>query len=389
VTDATPSAQRALSRHTIGGSGQFAVEGRHLNAHCRVPGSPFSAGLLLVPNGPDSPPPVVTFGPINAAGFDALTCLFATSSQPEQAAPLTLTVAVLSGESKPLAESELVVSVGKRAALTLCFPPRQDGFCLRVQVSTDGPVNGRGLGGVALHYLVAYRDNELIRLFNAAGSDKGSETYWGDGFPHLYALAYRALFAPLRSERFNFLEIGMGTDAPSLRAWRDFLPSAILYGYDINDFSFFSQRDTHMFQGDQSSRTDIGRFLEAAGMPEFRIIIDDGSHASSHQQISLAALFEQLEPSGVYIIEDLDWQPYAEVPTTRDMLRTFIEQGRIESPFVSEDEARRLESSIGSVDIYRPNDFEFAAITKRAARHQLTGCWGALPPSGVAWQDGA
>jgi hypothetical protein len=49
-----------------------------------------------------------------------------------------------------------------------------------------------------MRYLAAYADNELMRLFNSAGSDKGSEVYWGEGgVPHLYALLYQPLLAPL------------------------------------------------------------------------------------------------------------------------------------------------------------------------------------------------
>jgi len=57
----------------------------------------------------------------------------------------------------------------------------------------------------------------------------------------------------------------------------------------------------------------------------FDIIIDDGSHASHHQQIALAHLFPHLAPGGLYCIEDLHYQPAdMELPgisTTREFLR--------------------------------------------------------------------
>jgi hypothetical protein len=282
-------------------------------------------------------------------------------------------VQVLGAAHEIIAESTLVISDGGKAAVTLQFRPDPSGVHLRVTASQGA--GAAAARGIRMGYLVAYRDNELMRLCNAVGSDKGSEVYWGETYPHLYALTYYALFAPWRDARFNFLEIGLDAatyyggepvDAPSLRAWRAFFPNAVLYGYDRNDFGFFDQPDTRVFRGDQSSRTDIAGFLGQAGLPSFRIIIDDASHASSHQQISLAALFERVEPGGLYIIEDLDWQPYEELPKTRDLLQRFIDVGTIDSPFLSADEARALEATIERIDVYRPNDCAFAVITKKS-----------------------
>ena len=154
-------------------------------------------------------------------------------------------------------------------------------------------------------------------------------------------------------------------DAPSLRAWRQFFPNATLYGYDIEDFSGFSQPGTVLFQGDQSSRESLNRFLETYGSPFFRLVIDDGSHASSHQQVALAALFPQVEPGGMYIIEDLDWQPFEESPTTAEMLRNFVARNTIDSPFLRDDEIRYLQGAIDRVAFFKPNDSTFAVIVKK------------------------
>jgi hypothetical protein len=68
------------------------------------------------------------------------------------------------------------------------------------------------------------------------------------------------------------------------------------------------------------NRTDLVR-LAAVG--PFDVIIDDASHASRHQQIALDVLFSFVKPGGLYIIEDLHWQPPGDIgPQTRRLLRS-------------------------------------------------------------------
>ena len=365
---------RALSRHTGAHAHRFEVHGAHLNAWCRVPGSPFADGLLLLPNPPDHGWPAVTFGPIQEERVDAITCLFVSPPRPEHANRLAVRVRVQTAGGETLAESEIVLGNGDRAPVTLRFGGQSsDGLRLALEVGFDHFAGGPVYGSVKMRYFAAYADNELMRLFNSAGSDKGSEVYWGEGVPHMYALTYEPLLSALRERHFNLLEIGLDTasqltgdpdDAPSLRAWREFFPYATLFGYDINDFGFFEQRDTRTFQGDQASPDQLRRFIQENGHPRFTLIVDDGSHVPSHQQIALAHLFEHLEPRGVYVIEDLSWQPYEESPTTAEVLRRFMHERRVESPFIPRECACILESQIADVSIYRPNDSELAVITK-------------------------
>lgn len=245
---------------------------------------------------------------------------------------------------------------------------------LRLAVRLESDTGDEVFPAVALGYLLAYADNPLAQLCNAAGSDKGTEHGVGAGVPHCYALEYFDLFSPFRKDSFSLLEIGLQEssadrvrpdDAPSLRVWRDFFPSARCFGYDIVDFSHVAGERMVTFQGDQGSRPDLGRFLETHDWPSFRVVIDDGSHASSDQQVSLAILFPSVEEGGFYIIEDLNWQPYPESPTTLEVLREYLERGNIASPHLSEGEARYLRDHIESVHILRPNDAELAVLRKR------------------------
>lgn len=364
----------ALSRHTSARDLRFTVAGKQLNAWCVVPGNPFAMALLLLPNRPDEAAPEVSFGPIEGPGLSAITMLLVSPPEPEHANLLAVDACVMTAAGEVAARERVVLGAGERAPLTLHLPPDTGPVRLSVAVSFERFGGTRTFGSVRMRYLAAYADSELMRLFNEVGTDKGSEVYWGEGVPHLYALAYEPLLAARREQALNLLEIGLDTasqasgspaDAPSLRAWRRFLPHATLYGFDLNDFSFLAQRDTHLIRGDQSSPADLRRLVAQLSGAALDVVIDDGSHVPSHQQVSLTHLFDSVAPGGVYVIEDLSWQPGDESPTTAEVLRRFIDTGRIESPFIAPDDARRLERSIGEVIVRKPNDSELAILSRR------------------------
>ena len=366
----------ALSPHSTGNWPRWGLAGYNLNAWCRLPGNPFAGGLVLQPNHPESDAVSVIYGPMEfAAGLDTITFFLVGQGQRHHSNVITVDTAVLDTSHTPLAQAVAHIRYEREEVVSLQFDatrPRR--LCLRLAATFDLFEDQQVYGSIRLPYLLAYGSNDLVDLFNANGSDKGTERYSGGGVPHAYALQYHVLFEPLRGESFAMLEIGLDdaskhngrpSDAPSLRSWRDYFPHAEIYGYDINDFSCFAQPGTHIFQGDQGSPEDLARFLDAHGCPAFRLILDDGSHASSHQQISLAHLFGSLEPGGLYVIEDLNWQPFEEEPTTLTLLRRFQEERVIESPFIDEARARALADAIESVEIHRPNDAEFAVLRKR------------------------
>ncbi len=309
-------------------------------------------------------------------GTDTVTFFLASSDAREHSHTLGVELTVVDRSERTLAVGRVSLNQGETGCGTLTFRQATPaGVSLRMTVGFEEFAGGGVYGNVSVPYLLAYQGNELVDLFNAAGSDKGTEVRVGQGAPHCYAVEYFDLFRGLREDPFRLLEIGLQSeqpdnapsDAPSLRVWHDFFPRAQIHGYDINDFSFFEQDRTLTFQGDQGSRDDLERFVSAYGAEKFGLILDDGSHASSHQQISLGSLFECVEPGGLYVIEDLHWQPFPESPTTLEVLRDFIEGGQIRSPFLRDNEARYLKEVIDGVEIHRPNDSEFAVIHKKAA----------------------
>lgn len=154
----------------------------------------------------------------------------------------------------------------------------------------------------------------LTALADKYGSDKGSAT-------HRYTELYDLLFQPYRGSEITFLEMGLQiggpehrndadretTDAPSIRMWLEYFEKAQIIGLDVSDFSWLKAERFSFIRCDMSDRAAIREATAIA--PEFDIIIDDASHASTHQQDAFLEFFPKLRSGGIYIIEDLQWQP--------------------------------------------------------------------------------
>ena len=96
----------------------------------------------------------------------------------------------------------------------------------------------------------------------------------------------------------------------------------------------------------------------------FDIIIDDGSHASYHQQLTMVSLFALLRSGGLYIIEDLNWQPteyeatLPKVPLTSRLLERFIETGKFaDTGGISTAKWQALSPQMGSVLLFDEDYF--------------------------------
>jgi hypothetical protein len=148
----------------------------------------------------------------------------------------------------------------------------------------------------------------LKQLLDQYGSDKAS--------PHNYHLLYGAILDP--HAVVSVLEIGLGTNdvnivsnmgrkgrpGASLRALRDFLPDAHIYGADIDrDILFGEDRITTYFV----DQTDVSSFdaLGAAVREDFDLIIDDGLHSPNANLATLAFGLGRLKIGGSIVIEDI------------------------------------------------------------------------------------
>jgi cephalosporin hydroxylase len=124
------------------------------------------------------------------------------------------------------------------------------------------------------------------------GTDKAS-----DG--HDYLRVYEQVIPS--DTPVKLLEIGWYKGA-SMRTWREWLnPESIVVGVDINQPP--EPVDRVHFRRADATTDDIGRVAVEFG--PFDVIVDDGSHLSSHVIASFNRLWPHLIPGGLYIVEDL------------------------------------------------------------------------------------
>jgi tetratricopeptide (TPR) repeat protein len=204
--------------------------------------------------------------------------------------------------------------------------------------------------------------NSLTSLANYYKSDKGNLVLNS----HHYTRIYEQELSVFKDQSIVMLEIGLlhsnyqnrglkrQITVPSLKMWSKYFPGALVVGFDRENFSFVREDNIRIYQGDQGNRNDLKRLVR--DFPNgFDIIIDDGSHASHHQQISLAALFKHLKPGGVYVIEDLHSQPdnleLPAHPKTKDFLKTIISKPAY-SPSMSEENVLDIRNRLKFINFY-------------------------------------
>lgn len=208
----------------------------------------------------------------------------------------------------------------------------------------------------------------LTEIANAYGSDKGSL-----GLAHHYTLLYDMLFHAQRHQNIHLLEMGLQvggpeivggatrkpTDAPSVRMWKEYFPNARITGLDYSDFSALDLPEFSFIQCDLDDRENIAQAAHRITDP-IDIVIDDASHASRHQQHAFLAFFPKVKPGGLYIIEDLHWQPeHYEIaaghpPKMRDVLRYYMQKGRFDlGNDALTDEFNALRDQISFIYVYQ------------------------------------
>jgi len=210
-------------------------------------------------------------------------------------------------------------------------------------------------------YVCNNDDHEsLTQIANACQTDKGTTYRCAHGYASTYerVVGYLLLSSPPRKHHpFHLLEIGLNRDdtssTPSISMWRKYFYKRNLeiFGFDIQAaFLAFHDpsRGIHILHGDQSDPISLqqchGRLYD--------FIIDDGSHMSSHQQITLASLWSCVRPGGCYAIEDLHYQPLAEsCIKTKDLVREWKSGNWISTPHIPDDVVQTIAKECARIDM--------------------------------------
>lgn len=201
----------------------------------------------------------------------------------------------------------------------------------------------------------------LTQIANSYGTDKGTTKYPCHGFSDVYDdfLNYK------RFDIKKVLEIGID-DGFSLRMWRDFFPNATIYGMDVQARQLFSEHRIVTRLGNQAIDNDLNNLIKDVG-GDFDLIIDDGGHVPTHQQITLGYLFKFLKNKGIYIVEDLhtsfmkDWlSPLGlcedSPETAYNVLKKMEVNGELITPFINEGDIKYIKDNLKSIKIFDLNE---------------------------------
>lgn len=192
--------------------------------------------------------------------------------------------------------------------------------------------------------------NPLDRLARKYGTDKSS-------LGHNYTRYYFYYFNKIRFQVKHILEIGI-REGWSHKMWYEFFPGAEIYGVDIERPKEEIENDRiKIFIGDQADEQFlINNFSDKP----LDIIIDDGGHRMSQQQISLRILYRFLKSGGIYVIEDLHtskdrffWDIDNYRTTTLYALRSYQTTGQIDSYYFNEEDKKYFSNNTKSLKIFR------------------------------------
>ncbi|MBZ9711267.1 hypothetical protein LB543_31710 [Mesorhizobium sp. ESP7-2] len=198
-----------------------------------------------------------------------------------------------------------------------------------------------GEGTPLISLLISPSDSfpSFTSLADRFNTDKNRRT----GNRHCYARIYDRLLSPRRLSMQQLMEIGLcrglaegnQTETPSVSLWQSYFPFCQVVGVDLTDFSQLNNGRFKSFVGDQSKLDDLRRVAAKLEPGSFDVIIDDGSHASFDEQLTLREFFPLVAKDGWYFLEDLDWQPPGEdlgkITLTKTLLREIKEYGTARS----------------------------------------------------------
>ena len=184
-----------------------------------------------------------------------------------------------------------------------------------------------------------------------------------DKVDHGFTDVYEKLFAPLRKNKLNFLEIGIW-EGGSIKMWRDYFTNATIYGADIED----KYNDSIIAVCNQEEESELLNLFKDV---EFDVIIDDGGHTMKQQQITFKTMFPRLRSGGIFVIEDLHTSLYPDFyveenkeynqkddETTLSLLKCLKRMKNFQTKYIVINEFKALRQQISSIEIHYLNDLD-------------------------------
>ena len=128
----------------------------------------------------------------------------------------------------------------------------------------------------------------------SSGTDKSSKY-------HNYLHVYDFFLNKLKEQEFTLLELGV-FHGESLKTWKNYFEKANIVGVDIDSNCIeYKEERIDIIIGDLSEISTYNTLREINA----KIIIDDASHAWSHQIKAMMELFPSMPHGGIYIVEDI------------------------------------------------------------------------------------
>lgn len=158
---------------------------------------------------------------------------------------------------------------------------------------------------------------------------------------HRFTELYNMLFQPFRARAIDMVLLGLGDqdaresgDSDTLPMWLTYLTKASIIGIDVAKFTKPKDKRAKLIQSSFDTRTEIAKAV--ATFDKFDVVLDDLTHASPHQQFAFAELFPKLKSGGLYLVEDLRFQPKhvdaQGFPKTADLFQGFLRDGVFQHP---------------------------------------------------------
>ena len=193
----------------------------------------------------------------------------------------------------------------------------------------------------------------LGNLLNKNNSDKANNP--NKPRFHNYDYVYNHIFNNLGVEnKLNVLEIGLGTNdtsiasnmgengtpGASLRAFKEYLPNANLYGADVDKKILFQEDRIQTAYVDQMKKETFQDLKKEFDNIKYDLVIDDGLHNVCANLNTLKFALENLNVNGWVIIEDIGKMKYAnwvvidQIVSQGTNLETFLVDGHLTFMYV-------------------------------------------------------